>query len=298
MMKKLKLIIWPSIYLVITGLICLSLFNAFGSNYYSMIFVNGTSMQPTLNNSSDHPELRQKGYVDFGRIDTHEQVMNHLKRFDIIVTFYPWSASDYQYYGDKYKHDQKPLKDATYKIKRIIGLPFEHIIVDNSVALKETITVISPNEDIGTVVYGTEDKEQNIKGYPFTPKRNGNKVYRNGQCADITLGEQEYFVMGDNWESSSSSDDCLGHNHCIYRENMTGVLVTIDGLAEQYDEYTHYFQCQNPNCKKQFSVVTETSGIPLVDKCPRCGYTSVTHIDYDKDELIRDLHYFKKRYFL
>ena len=298
LMKKLKLIVWPTIYLAITGLICLSLFNTFRSGYYSMIFVNGTSMLPTLNNSKEHPELRQKGYVDFGRIDTHEQVMNHLKRFDVIVTFYPWSSTDYEYSGDNYKHGQQPRKFATYKIKRVIGLPFERVVVDNTVALKETITITSPNPDIGTVTYGQEDKEHNVKAYPFTPNRSGSKVYRGGQCIDITLSENEYFVMGDNWESSSSSDDCLGNKHCVYRENMTGVLVSIDGLAEQYDEYTHYFQCQKPSCKKQFSVVTESSETPNVHECPRCGYEHVTYLEHEKEELIRDLHYFEKRYFL
>ena len=51
----------------------------------------------------------------------------------------------------------------------------------------------------------------------------------------ISLGEDEYFVMGDNWTKKGSSDCCNPPNggpaKCIYKENIEGVIFRLDGIC-------------------------------------------------------------------
>lgn len=101
------------------------------------------------------------------------------QRFDIIV--FPFQESD------------------TYFIKRIIGLPGETVYIDPEgtiyIGTEETIykkpdgTIV--NE--GTVLeedYGNEPIQESKRGIAAEP---------------VTLGEQEYFVMGDNRNDSKDS---------------------------------------------------------------------------------------------
>ena len=44
-----------------------------------------------------------------------------------------------------------------------------------------------------------------------------------------TLGEDEYWVMGDNYSASS---DCFNKKSPIYRDNIVGVLIAIEGTCK------------------------------------------------------------------
>lgn len=101
------------------------------------------------------------------------------QRFDIIV--FPFQESD------------------TYFIKRIIGLPGETVYIDPEgtiyIGTEETIY----KEPDGTIVnegtileegYGNEPIQESKRGMAAEP---------------VTLGEQEYFVMGDNRNDSKDS---------------------------------------------------------------------------------------------
>lgn len=113
--------------------------------------VSGSSMVPTFENS-DYLIVNQLT-KHFGKYD----------RFDVVVFKYP----------------EDPSK---FYIKRLIGLPGERIIVDDSqVLLYNDIYPdgISINSDYAT----------------------GLTIGR----TDITLGPKEYFVLGDNRENSSDS---------------------------------------------------------------------------------------------
>ena len=114
--------------------------------------VNGNSMDTTLANG-------QNLVMDKLSYRFHDP-----KRYDIII--FPY----------KYEED-------TYYIKRIIGLPGEHVRIDDS-------GNIYINEKVLKESYGRE------------------VIQDQGIARDeITLGEGEYFVLGDNRNNSSDSRD-------------------------------------------------------------------------------------------
>lgn len=86
--------------------------------------------------------------------------------------------------------------ENTYYIKRIIGLPGETVYIDRE-------GNIYINDEILTESYGKEVIKE--PGRAYEP---------------ITLGDDEYFVMGDNRNNSSDSRDPSVGN--IKRENIIG----------------------------------------------------------------------------
>jgi signal peptidase I len=282
---RLKKIFWPILYLAMIILVCVSTKVMFESRNYSLIFVSGSSMQPTLNNYESRPSNYQNSkYVDFGLVDISKKAIDTVQRFDIVTTLYPWDAKDYECFSgtgaNAYYEGQKPLDTANYKIKRVIGLPGETLYIDNSIPGQEKIVITSPKGEKVTFT------DENL---PFTRKRSGNEPYRGGVTVQVTLGHNRYFVIGDNWSKSKgfSSDDCLNNFDWdqdtsnpdktfggIYKENITGVLARIQGFAEVYDIY----YCET--CDKEYTNVTAGS---TCEKNHRLVWLR---------EDIRDKHYF------
>lgn len=101
------------------------------------------------------------------------------ERFDIVV--FPYQDSD------------------TYYIKRIIGLPGETVYIDVDgtiyIGTVETLYLDSDGEVVNNAEpleedYGNEVIDENMRGLAAEP---------------FTLGENEYFVMGDNRNNSQDS---------------------------------------------------------------------------------------------
>ena len=86
--------------------VCLSGALIFHSYYYELIYVSGTSMAPTLNGTDDDAS---GSLVDFGIVDAHKSALDHIKRFDIVSTYYP-DATDYDAQGNLYKNAKKKIK--------------------------------------------------------------------------------------------------------------------------------------------------------------------------------------------
>ena len=89
-------------------------------------------------------------------------------------------------------------KESTYYIKRIIGLPGETIQIDE-------VGTIYINGEVLQESYGREIISEKHRGLASEP---------------ITLGEDEYFVMGDN--RNNSSDSRLAEVGNIKRDQIIG----------------------------------------------------------------------------
>ena len=198
------------VVLVITA-VCLCL--SFNNVYYSFVYIDGESMSPTLKDK------------EYGFIDKHGFAIDSLKRFDIVCTYYPIiyaGQSDYCYIdNDGYEvkcnfqdseHKVILSKTATYKVKRVVALPGEQFTLQqNSVSVRSKV-----NE----TTWG-EWRKYDLPYANLSSEKVNNEP--------ITLEKGEYWVIGDNWDGST---DCSTLNQRIYRKNIQGVLVGIEGTCK------------------------------------------------------------------
>jgi len=216
--------------------VCVSGGLIFHSYYYELIYVSGTSMSPTLNGTEDDAS---GSLVDFGIVDAHESALKHIKRFSIVSTYFP-EATDYDEQGNLNKNAKK-------KIKRVVALPGETFKIENG------------------QVYVLNGTDFELKPATFKTNPSIESGYKGKDTiTPITLADDEYWVLGDNRQASR---DCAFINKPIKYENLSGVLVAIEGKGKLYlKRYT----C--PNCGKTYSA---KGG----NVCPNC-YTDLTP-EYD-----------------
>jgi len=173
---------WEVFFFVLTVVVllaslCFSIPTFIIKNNYSSFWVSGESMIPTFNKDFHYgPEgTFNGGYgFDFGYMDTKEKAINSIERFDIIVT--------------KFHTNDDTLE--TDKIKRVIGLPGETIQFSSVPDTKGDLYVQNSSGEFEYVAQPAIIKNIHISSYPSSA---------------ITLGEDEYFVMGDNRNNSNDS---------------------------------------------------------------------------------------------
>ncbi len=203
---------------------------AFHNFYYESVFIAGMSMAPTLNGAEDNAN---ETTVDFGIIDNHEIALKHLKRFDIVSTYYP-DETDYDLDTNTLK------KDAKKKIKRVIALPNETFEIRNG------------------LLYVLSGEQFELVKYPFkTIPEDMSNFTEKDTAAPITLAANEYWVLGDNRQNSNDSDTI---NMPVNYSNLLGVLVAIEGTGTLYIKF---YRCTN--CEKKYS--------EDVNICNNCGGT-------------------------
>lgn len=283
---RLKKILWAIGYLTMVVLVCVSGTFMLKNNIYNLIFVSGNSMQPTLNGLINRPlKFQNSNYVDFGTVDVSSYAIDNIKRFDIVTALYPWDSEDYKYHDgfgeNAYYRGQKPNENASYKIKRVIALPGETLIINNNVMGEEFIQIITKDNNVLT--YTDDD-------LPFTRLRSGSQVYRGGLSIEVTLSKDKYFLIGDNWSKADgySSDDCLNHYKWdfdpsnpdklyggLFKENITGVLARIEGYALLY----RVGRCDN--CGREYDITVNGPS------CPICSIS----LKYIRED-IKDKHYY------
>ena len=217
-------IIYGLIYLVTASVVSVGGYFQFQKRYYTNVLIDGSSMSPTLNEdfSTENETIDGKSYIrenniNFGVINEHKEATKDLKRYSIITCYYPWDASDYEKYGDDYVHNQKAKKNASYKIKRIYAFPGDTFIVENNI-----FSLKIGDEWVIQNTFDLAAGKGSFDSYSFNIIGSGDEL-RN--IPETTLKEKEYWVMGDNWISSS---DCYTHTN-IFKENITGALVSILG---------------------------------------------------------------------
>lgn len=177
--------------------------------YGNPFFVDGLSMYPCLNAHGMHKEAdgsmkefrfslsshNQGDLVDYGWARISREAVNELGRYDIAVTYYP---SDGTIDANGNFVPSGAFTPAA-KIKRIIGLPGERVRVeDDGTAWGKT--TIEKQDGTSLVLRNLYD----FQDYPD----DGTLSYRDcpldvGVYPSETgfLGEDEYFVMGDNRRS-------------------------------------------------------------------------------------------------
>ena len=223
--KKLKAILSITGYLLLLIALCVAGVFIFHSSYYELVYVSGSSMYPTLNGSDDEASGT---VVDFGIVDTHASAINHIERFDIISTYYP---EDYV--------DGVLKTAAKRKIKRVIGMP------GDTFTIKDGLLSVKEGDEYKAIPYKFQVVETNVKDIDAK-----------------TLGEDEYWVLGDN---RANSKDCGYFNEPIKKSYIAGVLVAIEGKAQlKVREYV----C--PNCGKTY----KSKG-----SCSKDGYTLTATYD-------------------
>lgn len=212
-MKKslLKKIIWPIIYMALSlGVIVAACFS-FRSIYFESVYVDGSSMEPTLKG-----EEGVEGGANFGFTDNSKSAIKGLKRFDIVTTYYPFSSEDYDL---PYVKGSKHKNTAYYKIKRVIALPGETFKIENNelfVKQDNSWSEAISFENAGIIRMTEEYYSKDVK--------------------ETTLNDDEYWVMGDNWTYGGSRDSgtMIGDNKWngpVYRENLIGKLIAIEGTC-------------------------------------------------------------------
>ena len=228
--KKLKATLSITGYFLLLLAICFVGALVFHSYYYESVYIHGVSMNPTLCGGAEDGDE-----ADFGIVDAHKSAINHIKRFDVVSTYYPYSEG----YKSDYTPDGRLKNTATKKIKRIIALPNETFMI------KDGVLSVKVNDEFEEVPY---------KG--FTVVASSNK----DTDTPITLGNDEYWVLGDN---RPNSIDCgyTGIKTPIKKENIKGVLVAIEGKAKLK---TKNYRCNT--CGKTYK--------DYVSYCPNCGDTT------------------------
>ena len=218
--KKLKATLSIVGYFLLVVVLCFVGVFVFHSYYYESIYVSGASMYPTLNGNDNEQDGT---VVDFGIVDNHQSAINHIKRFDIISTYYPENYS-----GDVLR------ANATKKIKRVIALPGE------TFTIRDGLLSILEGEEFVNKPYSFEVSAVTTDKDTDDP---------------ITLGEDEYWVLGDN---RIKSNDCGTFKKPIKKSYISGVLVAIEGTAKLKEKDR---RCNM--CGKTFDADRES--------CPNCG---------------------------
>ena len=202
--KKLKAILSISGYFLLVIALCFVGALVFHSYYYELVYVSGISMTPTLNGAADEGA---GSVVDFGIVDRHNSALSHLDRFDIVSTYYPYNAK----YKDDYTEEGILKASAKMKIKRIVAKPGDTFKIQDG------------------LLYLKEGEEFVNKKYPFKINLSEAHIHDKDTAEPITLNENEYWVLGDNRDSSN---DCASMGIAIKKENIVGVLVAIEGKAQ------------------------------------------------------------------
>ena len=230
--EKFQKIFYAVLYLICAFAFVISGSYIFYKTYYSNVYVSGTSMSPTLIGGN------VEGRNHYGISDNHRSALSNLKRFDVVITYYPtqWTGTD---------------EDTVYKIKRVWGFPGETISmsyaddkytftvsIDENVVYETTAAVnVKEFAGIGQLkIASFTDGRRSFNVNAFSRHfENGQPIFDEAKRTNFTVSldkeKQEYFLMGDNWTASSDSFTHLNLSQRISFDNLQGKVVAIKGTA-------------------------------------------------------------------
>jgi signal peptidase I len=186
---------------------------------YESFFVNGDSMYPTINSNARKPSPYNNevnsgdwgnfgdGYTcDYGFMDRSTGFTRRLERFDIVVTFYD---KDYDSLGNL-------LSTADRKIKRVIGLPGEKIYF----ALDGSLYV---NDEFVEQTFSTNHLSDTVSA--------GSGAFYATPTNPVTLGDDQYFLCGDNRKPTRSDDSRSKDVGPVSERCLVGQAIAISAMC-------------------------------------------------------------------
>ena len=150
----------------------------------TVLFITFIAQKTVVHQTSMHPTLENGDHLIVDKITYR---FTDPKRFDIVI--FPYKYAE---------------KKNTYYIKRVIGLPGETVRIgeDGSIYINDKLL----EENYGAEVINYNDT-----------------LWNRGKGEGITLGDDEYFVMGDNRNNSVDSRfDIIGN---VTRKEIIGRAV-------------------------------------------------------------------------
>lgn len=219
-------------------------------NRYKPFFVSGDSMYPFFNSNATRTNLEtgeeeknesgtwgdynEAGYsyiCDYGLLDDKDGFIDRLERFDIVMS----------YFDDDYSLEKGALYDDDAhapKIKRLYAFPGESLYFtdEGELYIKRK----------GESEYRYFEQNELIERDGHLSETAHNAKYGT-ESNPVTLGDDEYFLVGDNRRSGRSSDSRfrgpIGRNHNLdssYPSGsffLRGKIVAITGKAKLTIKY-------------------------------------------------------------
>mgnify|MGYP002152471342 CR=1 FL=1 len=192
--RKILNIVWTVLLIVVT-LIAIPV--TYVDLTYTPVYIDGQSMAPTLN------DFENNSFVEFGLMDERDKTLKGIKRGDIIVF-------------DRNGGGETP----NLLIKRVIALPLETILITDH----GNGDIVEITTAAGTTIRLDESYLKGTAPY-YTAQASDNG---NGIKTPLTLGANEYYLMGDNRGNSYDSRRLGG----IMYDYIHGKLVVVQGYAE------------------------------------------------------------------
>ena len=206
------------------------------SVYGEPFYVNGASMYPTLNKNGY--KLEDGEYVPLSWADAHNgegDIVDYgwakagekgnwresLSRYDIVITYFESDYSD---------PDNLVLRDsASLKIKRVVGMPGETVTLEydpsNTAWGKTTINYPDGSMEVLPNLYDESDFPPLSDGYEYEG------LDRN-RLGTWTLGEDEYFLIGDNRGANHSEDSRSRSVGPVKADYIQGKAYLLTGMRE------------------------------------------------------------------
>ena len=234
--EKFQKIFFSIFYAVFAIAISISGCLLFSHYYYTNIFVSGPSMMPTLVGGKGDGDRNVNHY---GIADTSASAINGLKRFDVVITNYPstWSATD------------------GLIVKRVWGFPGETLKLTSSIEEGSKFEVYNGDKLVYTIT-GEYHQNQEFKFVNCYSKRTmsvftfstGRKIFNTNSAelrniSGYTLQENEYFLMGDNWGSSTDSYKEMiveGKTALLTKNYIKGKVICIQGYGNVVQDGDSY----------------------------------------------------------
>ena len=235
--EKFQAFFFPILYLILAISIVVASCYIFKQKYYQPIIVDGKSMQPTLAGGLSTQSIDGKTYTlryTYGLADVHSHSVNNIKRFDVIVTYYPKSWGT----------------DKHYKIKRVWGFPGETISLRYD--SEEKTYTFTATKDGKTEKYVSTVQDSYTRTFEFERTENNKRVYKKSTITytsvgfklkhktfnvhsatrriidNYVLGKSEYFVMGDNWSESTDSYERMNNVSKLTRKYLRGQVLYVN----------------------------------------------------------------------